>query len=447
MTMSADEIEPGRVARLHADELSRFRSRRPRSIELIERGRAHMPNGVPMAWMATDNDQPVYVDHGIGASIVDVDGHSYLDFNTSDVAMFCGHAVPEIVEAVRRQVGRSTQFLLPTEDSIVVAEELADRYPVGFWQFTLSATQANTEAIRLARAVTGRDVVVLFQGHYHGHFEEGLVDLTGSEPRPVARGLSKAVTGRTRIVPFNDVERLSAALATDDVAIVLTEPAMTNQVHFVAPAPEWHTTLRDLTRRHGTLLALDETHTHVVGRGGATGLWHLEPDIVTIGKSIAGGIPLGAYGVTAALAAELHASRNVATGGTLFGNPLSAAAARATLTQVLTPTAYRHATALGNDLADGIQRAIDAHGLSWTAIRFGPRSGQWYGPAPTTSTEALALAVTHSDLTRLIRVWLANRGIWEALPGAGPNVPLPATVDDIRHYLSAYDELLDALTA
>ncbi len=405
-----------------------------------------MPNGVPMAWMATDNDQPIYVDHGIGASLVDVDGHSYLDFNTSDVAMFCGHAVPEIVEAVRRQVGRSTQFLLPTEDSIVVAEELADRYPVGFWQFTLSATQANTEASRLARAVTGRDVVVLFQGHYHGHFEEGLVDLSGLDPQPVSRGLSKAVTGRTRIVPFNDIERLGAALATDDVAIVLTEPAMTNQVHFVAPSPDWHTTLRELTRQHGTLLALDETHTHVVGRGGATGLWQLDPDIVTIGKSIAGGIPLGAYGVTAALADELHVSRNVATGGTLFGNALSAAAAKATLTTVLTPAAYRHATALGGQLADGIQRAIDAHGLPWTAIRFGPRSGQWYGPEPRTSTEALALAVANADLTRLIRIWLANRGIWEALPGAGPNVPLPATSDDIQHYVTAYDELLDALT-
>jgi glutamate-1-semialdehyde 2,1-aminomutase len=142
----------------------------------------------------------------------------------------------------------------------------------------------------------------------------------------------------------------------------------------------------------------------------------------------------------------LHATRNIATGGTLFGNPLSAAAARATLTQVLTPAAYGHATALGNELADGIQRAIDVHGLPWTAIRFGPRSGQWYGPAPSTSTEALALAVANADLTRLIRIWLANRGIWEALPGAGPNVPIPATSDDIQHYLTAYDELLDALT-
>ncbi len=446
MTTSFGEIDSGRISRLHADELSRFRSQRPRSMELIERGLAHMPNGVPMAWMVTDNDQAIYVDRGSGASIVDVDGFSYLDFNTSDVAMFCGHAAPEIVDAVRRQVGRSTQFLLPTEDSIVVAEELADRYPVGFWQFTLSATQANTEAIRLARAATGRDVVVLFHGHYHGHFEEALVDLTGGGPQPVARGLSKAVTGRTRIVPFNDTERLHEALATDDVAIVLTEPAMTNQVHFVEPTTEWHSTLRDLTRHHGTLLALDETHTHVVGRGGATELWHLEPDIVTIGKSIAGGIPLGAYGVTAALAEELHATRNVATGGTLFGNPLSAAAARATLTQVLTPAAYRHVTTLGNELADGIQRAIDAHGLPWTAIRFGPRSGQWYGPAPSTSTEALALAVANVDLTRLFRIWLANRGIWEALPGAGPNVPIPATSEDIRQYLTAYDELLDALT-
>jgi glutamate-1-semialdehyde 2,1-aminomutase len=151
-------------------------------------------------------------------------------------------------------------------------------------------------------------VVVLFQGHYHGHFEEGLVDLKDGAESPVQRGLSKGVTGRVRIAQFNDPATLRAALEPGDVALVLTEPAMTNYVHLLAPEPGWHEALRDLTRQHGTLLSLDETHTHVVGPGGATGLWRLRPDIVTIGKAVAGGLPMGAYGVTAELGEQLDAA-------------------------------------------------------------------------------------------------------------------------------------------
>jgi len=442
MTARGD-LDRARVGELHARELARFREARPRTLAMVHRARAHMPNGTPMAWMAYDNDQPVYIDHGRGPGFTDIDGFGYVDFNASDMAMFCGHANPAIVAAVQSQVARSTQFLLPTEASVEVAEELARRYPVPQWQFTLSATQANTEAIRLARAVTGRDVVVLFQGHYHGHFEEGLVDLKDGTASPVQRGLSKGVTGRVRIAQFNDPATLRAALEPEDVALVLTEPAMTNYVHLLAPEPGWHEALRDLTRRHGTLLCLDETHTHVVGPGGATGLWQLRPDIVTIGKAVAGGLPLGAYGVTAELGEQLDAARNVATGGTLFGNPLSAAAARAALTQVLVPAAYQQASALGGELADGIEAAIRSAGLPWTAIRLGPRSGQWYGPQPRTGAEAHALA--DDQLTRLVRIWLANRGVWEALPGAGPTACVPATHADVNRYVEAYGELLAEL--
>jgi glutamate-1-semialdehyde 2,1-aminomutase len=180
------------------------------------------------------------------------------------------------------------------------------------------------------------------------------------------------------------------------VALVLTEPAMTNTIHLLLPEPGWHDQLRGLTRRYGTLLGIDETHTHVAGTGGATAMWHLDPDIVTIGKAVAGGLPMGAYGVTAGLGEQLDAARSVATGGTLFGNPLSAAAAKAALTQVLVPGAYAH-------------------------------------------------ALTDDLLTRLIRIWLANRGVWEARPGAGPTVPIPATRADVARYLRAYSELLARL--
>jgi glutamate-1-semialdehyde 2,1-aminomutase len=437
------DLDRARIGELHAGELARFRQGRPRSLAMLGRARAHMPNGVPMAWMASDNDQPVFVDCGQGPGFTDIDGFSYVDFNASDLAMFCGHANPAIVAAVQAQAARSTQFLLPTEASVQVAEELARRYPVGQWQFTLSATQANTEAIRLARAVTGRDVILLFQGHYHGHFEEGLVDLADGRAVPVQRGLSKGVTGRVRIAQFNDPGTLRTALEPGDVALVLTEPAMTNYLHLLLPEPGWHQALRELTRQHGTLLAIDETHTHVTGPGGATGLWNLQPDIVTIGKAVAGGLPLGAYGVTAQLGEHLDAASNIATGGTLFGNPLSAAAAKAALTEVLVAGAYRHTTDLGGQLAAGIGDAIKAAGLPWTAIRFGPRSGQWYGPKPRTGAEAYAL--TDGQLTRLVRIWLANRGIWEALPGAGPTVPIPATHADVTRYTNAYGELLAQL--
>jgi len=439
------DLDRDRITRLLADELVRFRADRPRTMALVDRARASMPNGVPMAWMASDNDQPVYIARGEGAGFTDVDGFTYLDTNASDMAMFCGHANPAIVRAVTDQVVRSTQFLLPTEDSIAVAEELARRYPAqSHWQFTLSATQANTEAIRLARAVTGREVVVLFEGHYHGHFEENMVDNEGGSAVPVQRGLSKGVTGRVRIAQYNDADSVRDALAPGDVAIVLTEPAMTNQVHMLLPDPGWHDDLRALTRSSGALLALDETHTHVVGAGGATGMWGLDPDVVTIGKAVAGGIPMGVYGVTPALAAELDIARNVATGGTLFGNPLSAAAAKAALTEVLVPEAYAHASRLGETLAVGIDRAIAEANLPWTTIRFGPRSGQWYGPPPRTGADAYRL--TDMELTRLMRVWLANRGIWDALAGAGPTVPIPATEDDVERYVAAYGALLAELT-
>src|SRR5438034_1312023 len=213
-----------RIGELHSGELARFRADRPRTLAMIGRARAHMPNGTPMAWMASDNDQPVYIDHGRGAGFTDLDGFTYLDFNASDMAMFCGHANPAIVAAVQAQAARSTQFLLPTAASVEVAEELARRYPVPQWQFTLSATQANTEVIRLARAVTGRDVIVLFQGHYHGHFDEGLVDLDGGQVAALQRGLSKGITGRVRIAQFNDAGTLRSALEPADVALVLTEP-------------------------------------------------------------------------------------------------------------------------------------------------------------------------------------------------------------------------------
>jgi glutamate-1-semialdehyde 2,1-aminomutase len=216
------DLDRGRILDLHAGELARFREARPVTLAMLGRARSYMPNGTPMSWMVADNDQPVYLARGQGPGFTDVDGFSYLDFNASDMAIFCGHANPAIVRAIKAQAERTTQFLLPTEASVKAAEELARRYPVPMWQFTLSATQANTEAVRLAQAVTGREVILLFHGHYHGHFEEGVVDLEGERVAALERGLSRGVTGRVRIAQFNDLEGLAAALEPGDVAMVLT---------------------------------------------------------------------------------------------------------------------------------------------------------------------------------------------------------------------------------
>ena len=451
--MNAPGIERQKLQELKEREDARFVQTHAGSIALWERAKAVMPNGVPMSWLRTSFDHPpVFVDEGKGGRFRDVDGNDYADFNIADMSLFTGYAPEPVVEAVSRRVAAGAQFMLPNEDGIWVAEELGRRYGLPKWQFTLSATHANTEAIRVARVATGRDKVLFFDGKYHGHFDEALVELEDGELVPEEAGLPRDVTSSTVIAPFNDPDALRAALDTREVAIVITEPALTNEVGLQLPVEGFHDRLRAITRETGTLLAFDETHTQVVGAGGLTRLWGLSPDVVTIGKSIAAGVPLGAYGMSPEVAEVLErpAGRDdekpaVATGGTLFGNPLSMAAARATMGEVLTPEAYAHTQALGARLADGIEGAIAGAGLPWTAHRFWPRSGVTFATSmPRNAAESRA----HFDvpLRRLIRVYLANRGVWEAIVGAGPTCSVPATIDDVDTYLAAFGELLGELT-
>jgi glutamate-1-semialdehyde aminotransferase len=306
-----------------------------------------MPNGVPMAWLTGSyHHLPMWVVDGKGARFRDVDGHAYRDFNIADMSMFCGYAPEPLVRAVSERVARGNQFLLPTEDAIVVSEELAARFGLPKWQFTSSATHANTEAIRVARVVTGREKVLMFDGKYHGHFDEALVWLEDDGTLvPEEIGIPADTVNGTVIVPYNDLGALARVLERGDIAIVLTEPAITNNIGLLLPDDGFHAELRRLTRETGTLLALDETHTQVFGPGGLTALWGLEPDFLVIGKSIAGGLPFGAWGTTPEIAQLLDQRKGpdgersdlVATGGTIFGNALSLAAARAVLTEILVP--------------------------------------------------------------------------------------------------------------
>ena len=445
-------MDPARVAALKEREDAAFVGMRPRSQELWASGRAVMPNGVPMSWLRTSYDHPpLFVESASGSRLRDVDGHEYADFNIADMSMFTGYGPPPVVEAVSRQVARGSQYLLPTEDSVWVAGELGRRYGLPLWQFTLAATSANTEVVRIARSATGREKVLFFDGKYHGHFDEVLVELHGGRLVPEEDGLPRDVTARTLVVPFNDLDALERALAGREVALVITEPALTNNVGLLLPDGGFHRGLRELTREYGTWLAYDETHTQVVGPGGLTRQWRLESDFVTVGKSIAAGIPLGAYGMTEEVAAGLQRpggrddpKPQVAVGGTLFGNPVSMAAARATMGEVLTDEAYAHSQRLGARLADGLSGLVAAAGLDWTTHRFWPRSGLSFGPAlPRTATEALACLDV--PLRRLMRVHFANRGVWDAIVGAGPTCSVAATDDDVDAYLAAFTELLNEL--
>lgn len=411
-----------------------------------------MPHGYPMSWGPDLYAHgPIFTQSGDGAYFTDVDGHRYVDFNLADMSLFCGFAPEPVVKAVSERVAAGPQFLLPTEDAIVVAEELARRYRLPCWQFTLAATTANVEAMRVARTATGRQAVLFFEGRYHGHADAMLFGSSAEGVAAEGLGLDPAVGGGVRIVPFNDPDALRDVLAAGDVACVVTEPALTN-CGVVQPVPSYHTELRRLTREYGALLVIDETHTQVCGPGGLSGHWGLEPDLITMGKSIAGGLPLGAYGMTRKLAdlfeqpdsTDPHAM--IATGGTLFGNALSMAAARAALIEVLTEDIYPRTANLGERLASGIETIAGDAGLDWRAHRLYPRSGYAFGGSLPRSY-AEYVAQDRRDFVDLKRVYLANRGIWEAIYSAGPCVGIAHTEADVDRYLDTVTDLVAEVVA
>jgi glutamate-1-semialdehyde 2,1-aminomutase len=399
---------------------------------------------------------PVWVTHGHGAYFWDVDDHRYLDLYIADMSAFCGHAPEPVVQAVAERMRRGNQFLLPSEDANPVAEHLAERYGMPKWQFTLSATQANTEVIRIARHATGRDVVLVFDGKYHGHVDATLADLDGGMVRPEYYGLPGGMTDKTRIVAFNDVAALESALSRQDVAVVLAEPAMTN-AGFILPTPGFHAALRALTADTGTLLAIDETHTLVTAYAGLSRQWDLQPDFLTVGKSIAGGVPLAAYGMTDEIAGLLGPSdepyvvsgaavAEPATGGTLFANALSLAAGRSALTEVLTEQAFAHTARLGTRLAKGLRDTIARHGLPWSVTQMGSHAYYTFTPIPP-HDGATSRAADDPDLRALMRVFMANRGVWESGWWLGPTVSVAHTDADVDIYVDVFADFVATVTA
>jgi glutamate-1-semialdehyde 2,1-aminomutase len=419
MAPQSASIDRSRIAELSAREREAFASARPRSKALHDEAGASLLGGVPMNWMNRwPGPFPVFAAEASGATIVDVDGHRYVDFCLGDTGAMCGHSPAPTVAAITRQAARGITTMLPTEDAGWVGGELARRFGLPLWQIAMSATDANRFALRFARQITGRPKVLVFNGCYHGTVDETFAVLAGdgtvvARPGSVGPQVDPAVT--TDVVEFNDLAALERVLATGEVACVLAEPALTN-IGIVLPDDGYHEELRRLTRSTGTLLIIDETHTLCAGPGGYTAAQGLEPDMITLGKPIAGGVPAAAFGFTHEVAAAIadpitrSADADVSgVGGTLSGNALALAAIRATLGEVLTDDAYTTMIPLAGRWTDGVAGVIAEHALPWTVQQLGCRAEYWFCPPPRDGGQAAA-AIDH-ELDALMHLYALNRGV------------------------------------
>jgi len=438
------------LAEAHAAELERFAQQHPRSRELFERAQGSLVSGVPMTWMAKwVGGHPVYAASARGARITDVDGHEYVDFALGDTGAMAGHSPAATVAAVQRRLaddGGAT-LMLPTEDAAWVGEELARRFGVPLWSFALTATDANRWALRLCRAITRRPYVLVFNFCYHGSVDETFVTTAGSRAGNVGPPVDPTTT--TRVAEFNDLDAVERLLADEQVACVLTEPALTN-IGIVLPEAGFLDGLRAACDRTGTLLVADETHTFSAGPGGCTRAWGLSPDVVTIGKAIAGGIPIGAYGVSAELGARVEALEGAdlvdvgGVGGTLAGNPLSLAAARATLAHVLTDDAFARMTALCDRFVAGVRGALAERGVPWSIVQLGARAELAFAPEPP-RTGGESAALHDAAVEDFLHLFLLNRGVL-ITPFHNMALMSPATTEaDVDRHTEVFHEAVRLL--
>jgi glutamate-1-semialdehyde 2,1-aminomutase len=371
-----------------------------------------------MPWMTRwPGGFPVFVDHASGARFVDVDGHEYVDFCMGDTGAMAGHALPAVTEALATRARLGITTMLPSEDAVWVSEELGRRFGLAKWQIAMTATDANRFVLRLARAITGRPKIAVIDWCYHGTVDETLVVLGEegrTEHRPGAIGPSADVNATTRVAPFNDLDALDAALAHGDVACLLMEPALTN-IGIVLPEPGYLDGVREITRRHGVLWVLDETHTICAGPGGCTRAWNLDPDFFVIGKPIGGGMPVAVYGMTDAMATRVesfigdHLADVSGIGGTLSGNALALAAVRATLSTTLLDDDFTRMIALAAEWTDGVRKSYRARGLDWHVQQLGARAEYWFCPPPRNGADAAAAA--DPELDAYMHLFALNRGV------------------------------------
>jgi glutamate-1-semialdehyde 2,1-aminomutase len=407
-----------RIATLRETEAAAFRKARPKSEAKVGNGMAGFLGGVPMHWMSDwPTPFPILVEAAKGATITDIDGNRLDDFCLGDTGSMLGHSPPAVARAIRRQAGRGLTYMLPSQDALAIGPLLQQRFGLPYWQIATTATDANRFALRVARAVTAREKILVFNGCYHGSVDETMVRLVDGKPvnRPGLAGEFRDLTRATGIVEFNDIAALEAALADRDVACVITEPVLTNSC-MVLPEPGFHDGLRRLTRAAGTLLLIDETHTISTGPGGYTKKHGLEPDLFVLGKPVAGGVPASIWGMSEEVATRYAAYNRTkepgysGMGTTLSANPLQFAAMRATLEEVMTEDAYAHMDRLADLLDAGLTAAIKRHKLRWHVARVGARVEFICAPGPLRNGGEAETA--HApELEAAIHVALVNRGV------------------------------------
>ena len=447
-------IDRDRLQFLMQSEQKKFIDERPKSRALFERARKSLFGGVPMNWMTKwAGAFPPFVREAHGAELFDVDGHRYVDLCLGDTGAMTGHSPSATVSAVQQQLARGITLMLPSEDAVWVGEELQKRFRLAYWQFALSATDANRFAIRLARQITGRGKILVYNWCYHGSVDETFITLEDGVSKPrrgnVGPPVDPSIT--TKIVEFNDIDALAQALQPGDVACVLAEPAMTN-VGIVHPDPGYHEQLRELTRKSGTLLIIDETHTICAGPGGYTRAENLDPDFLVFGKPIGGGVPGATYGFTQAVADAIAARQNLedcdvgGIGGTLAGNALSLAAMHATLEKVLTQQAFDRMIPLAERWTAGVEQAIAEFDVPWHVSRLGCRAEYLFSrDRPRNGSQAHD--AMDFELERFMHLFAMNRGIL-LTPFHNMALMSPATQqEDIDRHTKVFREALKALIA
>ncbi|HEY7622381.1 MAG TPA: aspartate aminotransferase family protein [Solirubrobacteraceae bacterium] len=452
-----ETIDRARVRDLTERERGKLLAATEGSQTYFERARAVMPRGVPSSFQAAD-PRPIYLSHGEGSRVWDVDANEYVDFHNGFGVMCVGHGHPAIVRAVAERAARGSHFAAPTEGSIVVAEELKRRFGLPQWRFTNSGTESTMDAIHLARAATGRDVVLKIEGSYHGHHDAVMVSVRPPLGQlgergipasvPFGAGHPHAVSELTLAIPFNDADVLERVL--DDmgarVAALILEPAMMN-ITIVAPRPGYLQRVRELTARHGVVLVFDEVKTGAtIAAGGAVERFGVEPDVVCLAKAIAGGYPSGAIGMTETLA-DLITTGTVRQVGTFNGNPLSMAAAQAALTEVLTPDAYARFEALDARLRGGLDDVIERYGLPCHTVGLGSKGCVVFASEPLYEYRDYATKVDE-ELSTLAWLYHMNHGIFMT-PGVDEQWTLSVAHgdEDLQRYVDAFEAFARDVTA
>ena len=442
-------IDRTKLSHFLESEQESFKNRHPRSYEMYVRAQNSLLAGVPMNWMVRwAGGFPLFVKEAHGAHFTCVDGHDYVDFCLGDTGAMTGHSPVASMTAIKEQLDHGITFMLPTEDSIWVGEEMQRRFGLKYWQTTLTATDANRFILRIARHITRRPYVLVYNYCYHGSVDKSFCTINNGVPgpRPGSVGPQVNPATTTRVIEWNNLAALESALAPGDIACVLAEPAMTN-IGIIHPDPGYHDALRELTRKFGTLLVIDETHTICTGPGGYTKAYNLQPDVLTIGKPIGSGIPAGVYGFTQEIADRIGETTTIdeadigGIGGTLAGNALSLAAIKATLSNVLTEDAFKIMIPLAVRWADGVQKVIDEYQLPWVVNRLGARAEYWFCPQ-TPRNGGDAEAAVDFDLDRYMHLAALNRGILMT-PFHNMSLMCPATTEaDVDYHTRVFKEMV-----